>query len=176
VVLFQFYPRSLPFDALWDEVQSLLQSGPAPPLPDAGHDRDRLAGLLLQCVGANLVELHLPPPRIAAAPGERPLASPLARLEAESGTRITNLCLRHVQVSDFDRLVLRHLDGHHDRRALVEALEESIANEDFTIQRGDEPVRDPEQLREVLGPGVEASLERMARLALLPGVIEEIAK
>ena len=176
VVLFRFYPRALSFDALWDEVQSLLRQGPAPPPPDAGHDRDRLAALVLQCFGSNLVELHLHPPRIAAEPGERPLASPLARLQAESDARITNLCLRHVEVSDFDRLVLRLLDGDHDRGAIVESLQEAVANDTFTIQRGDEPVQDPEQVRDVLGEGVEASLERMARLALFPREIEEKAR
>ena len=155
-------------------VAAPARTGPAS--PDAGHDRDRLAALVLQCFGSNLVELHLHPPRIAAEPGERPLASPLARLQAESDARITNLCLRHVEVSDFDRLVLRLLDGDHDRGAIVESLQEAVANDTFTIQRGDEPVRDPEQVRDVLGQGVEASLERMARLALFPREIEENAR
>ncbi len=177
VVLFRVYPHALSFDALCDHVRSLLQEGPAPPPPDAGRDRDRdrLAALVLQFFGSNLVELHLHPPRIAAEPGDRPLASPLARLQAESDARITNLCLRHVELDDFDRLVLRLLDGHHDRRALVDALLEAIANDTFTIQRGDEPVRDPGQVRAMLGQGVESSLERMARLALLLCQVEENA-
>ena len=173
VVLFRSHPRALSFEALWDEARSLLQQGIAPPPTDARHDRDRLAALMLQFFGSNLVELHLNPPRIAAEPGERPHASPLARLQAESDARITNLCLRHVELSDFDRLVIRLLDGNHDREAIVEALQEAIANETFTIQRGDEPVRDPEQVRIMLGEGVESSLERMARLALLlPQAVE----
>ncbi len=59
---------------------------------------------------------------------------------------------------------------------IIEALEESIANDAFTIQQGDEPVQDPEQVRAMLGQGVESSLRRMARLALLPGATEESPK
>ena len=134
-------------------------------------DQVRAPGL----VGPDADE-HLADVLAAEEPGERPLASPLARLKAESDARITNLCLRHVEVSDFDRLVLRLLDGDHDRGAIVESLQEAVTNDTFTIQRGDEPVRDPEQVRDVLGEGVEASLERMARLALFPREIEEKAR
>ena len=177
VVLFRFYPRALSFELLWDEVQSLLRQGPAPLAPDAGHDRDRLADLMLQCFGSNLVELHLHPPRIAAEPGERPLASPLARLQAESDARITNLCLRHVASER-----LRPPGAPPPRRRPRPRARSSkpckrpIANDTFTIQRGDEPVHDPGQVRDVLGEGVEASLERMARLALFPRETEEKAR
>ena len=70
--------------------------------------------------------------------------------------------------------MLRHLDGKHDRSAIVAALEEAVANDAFTIQQGDETVRDPEQVANMLVEGVESSLERMVRLGLLHGEIEGI--
>jgi methyltransferase-like protein/SAM-dependent methyltransferase len=158
--LYDAWPGSVPFDALWAAARSR----------GGGSDDSRLlSGPLLQCFLSNLVELHLRPPRFVLAVGERPAASPLARLQAAAGEPATNLRHYSTELSEFDGLVLRHLDGSRDRAALVEALAAVVASGDLEIEQGDQPLRDAAKVREVLAESLEASLHRLAGSALLVG-------
>jgi hypothetical protein len=68
------------------------------------------------------VELHSHASRAARSPTERPLASPLARLQAVAGRRVSSLWHRVVELEEPDRRLLCLLDGTRDRAALVESL------------------------------------------------------
>ena len=57
--------------------------GIEPMPPDQG--REQLAEMLLQCCLSSLVELHARAPEFVVNAGERPTASPLARLQAANG-------------------------------------------------------------------------------------------
>jgi hypothetical protein len=94
----------------------------AVPVAELG-DGEPLHGLLLQAYAANLVQLHVWTPALATAPSERPVASPLARIQAAEGTRVTNL--RHATVEvpdDLGRRLITLLDGTRDRAALLAEL------------------------------------------------------
>ena len=98
---------------------------------------------LRRAYAANLVQLHVWQPALAAAASERPVASALARLQAASGTRVTTLRHTSVEVPDeLGRRLIGLLDGTRDRAAL-------------TAELG----RPPEEL--------ERSLEGLARIGLL---------
>ncbi len=78
---------------------------------------------LMRGYAANLLGLHLHPPQMRTSAGERPLASPLARLQARSQEDIANLRHATVPVQDpLDRRLLTLLDGSRDRAALLAAL------------------------------------------------------
>jgi hypothetical protein len=70
--------------------------------------------------------------------------------------------------------VLRHLDGRHDRAAILEILVELARRGGLAIPQieahgeGGYP-RDDQRLREVLGPMLDECLTRLARFSLLVG-------
>ena len=77
---------------------------------------------LLRCYAADVTELRVGPPRMTLTPSAKPVASPLARLQAERGAPITNLRHQPVLIDEFGSRLLRLLDGTRDRDALVAAL------------------------------------------------------
>src|SRR6185295_4099398 len=76
VTLFEVWPQSVPFAELLEAARARLPetAGPLRDNPTA------LADALLQGFLANLVELHVEAPRFVLDAGQRPVASPLARL------------------------------------------------------------------------------------------------
>ena len=98
VVLQRPGPRLWNLEDLWQEARTRLAT--ARTLPD---ERDpSLAEAPLRLYRVNMVALHRNPPRFAVEPGERPVGSPLARLQAKEGPRVTNLRHRFVDLSGFD--------------------------------------------------------------------------
>jgi methyltransferase-like protein len=166
VALDRVRPRSLTVAELWERVQAAL--GPSLgriARPDEGPGT--LAAALLRCFLSDLVDLHVQPPRFADGPGERPVASPLARIQSEESGRVTNLRRRTVELDEFDRLVLGQLDGSRDRSSVLEALRGLVDRDELTIYDGDRPIREPAKIDEILAAELEPSLRRLAGLALL---------
>lgn len=96
------------------EVQALVAGGPLPrPLP----------ALVTDLYVSNLVQLHVSPPAFAAVAGERPRASPLARVQTSTQEEVTNLLHARTRIADPNaRKLLGLLDGTRDRAALGRAL------------------------------------------------------
>lgn len=74
----------------------------------------------------SFVEMHTWHGRAAAAAGERPVASPLARHQATSVRRVASLRHRVIQLEDADRRLLGLLDGSRDRAALAAGFEPEL--------------------------------------------------
>lgn len=155
-------PAPLSFASLWEGVRVRLGSA-----AEADGGVDRLREAMLRCFLSNLVELDLQPPRFTREVGERPVASRLARIQAAEAGRVTNLRRRTVDLSEYERLVVRNLDGTHDRAAVVDALVDLVESDEFSIQEGNEVLTDPARVREMLGSALEPCLTRLANLALL---------
>ncbi|HTS53779.1 MAG TPA: class I SAM-dependent methyltransferase [Burkholderiales bacterium] len=79
--------------------------------PPRAEDAETLAGDLLHSYAAGIVELHVRASPFSIEPGTRPCASPLARYQAERGTRITTLRHDSIVVPDPIRALLPLLDG-----------------------------------------------------------------
>src|SRR5262249_23492332 len=100
--------------------------------PLSAEDEQGLVESLLVGWLGGFVELHSHAGRAARSPAERPLASPLARLQAASGRRVSSLRHRVVELEAPDRRapgrpdrrLLCLLDGTRDRATLVEHLPE----------------------------------------------------
>jgi SAM-dependent methyltransferase len=124
--------------------------------PDATPaDRRALCDALLRSYAANLIALHVHPPRPASAPGDTPRATALARHQARAGETVTNL--RHASVrieDDLGRRLVTLLDGTRDRAALAAELRVHLLGQGRPV---------PADLAESL----ERSLEGLARIALL---------
>jgi len=140
--LTETWPRALAFAELLERV--------------GGENAGALAEILYWTCAAGLVELHACPPCCAARPGERPLASPVARLQLRRGPGVTTL--RHTTVTVeglLERQLLLLLDGTRDRAKLLAELTEFARSHAL---RPGAPIDAAE---------LERALDKLARLALL---------
>jgi len=192
--LAEAWPQAMPFAALMSVARARLaatvhadptsgrqgteaeQNGSE--LPAATPDASRLDA---QMLGANLltaysysdklVELHAYPPPVARAVSDRPAASHMARFQASHhNDRVTNLRHERVSLDEADRYLLGHLDGTHDRRALVDRLLAGpVAEGTLAVQEDGRPVEDPGRVRHLLAEGLEQRLSWLASVGLLIG-------
>jgi hypothetical protein len=137
VQLTRCWPEFLPFSVLAEQISR--------DHPGQRSEREReLADQLHQLFRVGIIELRLQAPLCSTRPGERPLASPLARLMASAGDDVINQHQRLVHLPDSDsRRLLLLCDGERTREQLLLAW--------------------PEQRP----PDIEALLERLAQLALI---------
>ena len=139
--LHAIWPQSVPFADL---------------LSQAGGEAVPLANALLHGYSAGLLEVSVRPSQFAAQAGEHSVSSPLARLQAESGSLVTSL--RHTSAEledDLDRCLVWLLDGTRDRSALTDALRQFLRKH---------PVPGVERVTPYL---LETRLARLAKQALL---------
>ena len=86
-------------------------------------ERREFAGFLSTNHAMGFVDLHTWEPPMATSPGVRPLASALARIEIERGTRVTSLRHRQVEIDDpVAAATLVRLDGTRDIASLRDDL------------------------------------------------------
>jgi methyltransferase-like protein/cyclopropane fatty-acyl-phospholipid synthase-like methyltransferase len=162
MALFARVPQSLTFDELRAEVQALL--GPA-----LAEDRRSLAEVLLQANRANLVSIHVVEPSLVSSVSERPVASALARYQAEAEVKISNLRHFTFKLDDFNSLMIRLLDGSRDRAAIVAKLAQWAADGYLEVSHDGQAVHDETQLRDALATFLDAGLVELAKNALLVG-------
>ncbi len=130
-------------------------------------DRLTLAnGILETYASGPLLALHIAPPRCAAAVSQRPVLSPLARIQVAAGAPVmTNLNCHVIDVGDaLLRKLLLLLDGQHDLAALVQELAAAIRAGATPAPANMTPGR---ALEEELAEGVEQQLQMARRFALL---------
>src|SRR5262249_52698072 len=143
LALYEAWPGALPFDAVLAAARQRLGRGAA--AEEGG--RGLLAQALLQLYLSNLAALHAPPPPFGREPGDRPLASPLARLQAADGDRVTSRLHKLVDLEGVDRYVLLCLDGTRDRAAIADALAGAVASGRVELRHDGQPLRDAEEIR-----------------------------
>ena len=169
------WPRAVPFAELLDRTYESLGQG-AVAANVRAQDAQLLSANLLKgfAYSGRLIELHTYAPQFAAQPSERPVASPWARYQAQTGTEMTNLCHTRVELKGIAQYLLSHLDGTHDRADLLEGLEKSVATGALILQPIAEdpkapplPAPDGQDTHRILEEEMEDSLQKLARAALL---------
>jgi methyltransferase-like protein len=139
----------------------------------AGSDDDtrQLAVRLLNCYLSGLVEFSLSPPVFVTRVSDRPVASPYARLRAAENGKIVNLRLESVALTAPSRLVLQHLDGQHDRAALINLVTnwvKSAQPDALALPSGESPPSAAQAPAEVRAAQyLDALLQAFAKSALL---------
>jgi hypothetical protein len=131
------WPRAVPFDEL----------------PGVSSEPDQACEILHALFGAGLVEVRASQPRFALTPCERPVASPLARLQASQSRPLTTL--RHTTVTTtgpVENHLISLLDGSRTRADLLSTLTP-------LIQSAKSP--------DVLAAELDTSLNTLGRLCLL---------
>ncbi len=170
LVLAKHWPLSLPFQQLATMSRTTLKESIGSATRAEAADDDRTFGdRLLQGYAVRAVELRVRAPRLIIAPSERPVASPLARLQAEHGLRVTNLRHEPVTLSDLARRMLRLLDGTRDIDALVAAIVQMAKDGQIGVRdrEGGPNVTDDMARERLLRHAVESDLPRLAQAALL---------
>ncbi len=194
------YPLPLSFAELVSRTSLRLQQAAAEPTfaygPfDEKTVADKFAAVAVEWFAMRLIDLHAFAPPISLAPGERPLASAVARHQLAHGGAtgltlsigrleeveidaanspnkdvhpVTNLLHRRVCLGgELAGLVLSRLDGRHDRAAIVAELAKPVSEGRATIRIDDTAVTDPQLVERLLAERVEACLADFARNALL---------
>ena len=165
------WPESIPLQALVAQAGERLRSCQSPGDEPAEEQGLALRRSLLTAYANSsppLVDLSLTPPRFSTRLSPRPLASPLARLQAETGRPVTNLRHEIVNLTPFDRHLLPLLDGTRDRPALLEALLERYHSGRLHVSQADgQPIHESSRAREILAEVLDQHLPRLARAAVL---------
>ena len=165
--LIEAWPRSLQFDDLFSRTREALGRLPGLSPALAEPEREAVANIVLGCFRANIIELHTYEPPFRVEPGERPAASPLARRQAATKKGVTNFHHIVVNLTDFEHLVIRQLDGTRDRDAIVEALVRAVQAGEFTLQQDGRVLQEADAIRPILARSLDPCLKRLANTALL---------
>lgn len=167
------WPRSMSFDELLAAAKARLNGGDPAKLEPAGEiwdiDTKVLAANILRAYGysRDLVELHVFQPKIAANPGEYPIASPVARYQAKTGEPVTNLRHERITLDGFDRFILNYLDGSSNRQRLMDILMDGPVADGTLELNADGESLGPEKQRALLEKELEFHLKWLAAASLI---------
>jgi hypothetical protein len=145
-----------------------------PPAGSVPPDALDLKAGLIRCYNQKRVELSTLPPMFVLSVNDKPIASPLARMQAQTGNTVTNLRHEAGQLNEFGREVLSLLDGSHDRPAIVAKLMPAVESGRIILKQAD-PKASPGEaaaqsaVREAVEVTLEDCLKKIARFALLVG-------
>ncbi|HYE66382.1 MAG TPA: class I SAM-dependent methyltransferase [Pyrinomonadaceae bacterium] len=163
----EIYPQSLRFDELVADARSRLGLNSGRDGDALGEGAPTLAEILLKIYEVGLVELHQHKPRFVLEAGERPVASPLARLQAADQEIVTTLHHSNVKMEgELGRQLLLLLDGTRDRAALLRELG-PLMESAVESQARDGARSESDAPSKTLFEELEKQLNKLARLGLL---------
>ena len=166
--LIEQWPRRVHFAEVHASVTEMLQLANCEWFRDSSELQSRLATVALDCTFNGFVLLRARVPRMSVLPSQRPLASPLARLQATRGsTFVTNLLHVSGLIDPLQRKILPLLDGSRDCEAILEVLIDAPQSDGLDINEDGKTVLDPERKRQLLRPTLEMALQQLANSALL---------
>jgi methyltransferase-like protein/ubiquinone/menaquinone biosynthesis C-methylase UbiE len=166
--LIESRPERVPFERLATEVECRARQSLGF-VPKPGQDTaSEIADFVWRTYMAGMLELHVHVPPFTTEVSDRPLASPLARLEARDGNVITTLHCRSLHLSDsLQRGVVMLLDGTRDHAALRRDLLELFKSGNLTLKQGDQPVADMQIVERRINAETEEIVQDLARSAVL---------
>lgn len=132
--------------------------------PTGEKGRQAVSEALLSAYSGSLAEIYRETPQFAPAAGERPMASPLARLQLQTGTRVSTLTHRTVDLmNSYAPALLPLMDGVRNRAALLADGLTAIRQADLSVDgRAASEKTDAE-----IEVEIQAELERLARYGLI---------
>jgi methyltransferase-like protein len=167
IVMHEHWPQAVPFAELRSAVRLRL-ARPTPSDPTAiERDLERLGETLIQGFASALLELHVHVAPYVREVSEYPVACPLARHQAQSGSQVVNLRHQTVVLSRLDHHVIDLLDGLHDRAALAEMVAGLVADGTLEIRGQPNLSRASAQIQAIVTDSLDRCLHRLAANALL---------
>jgi len=169
VVLAECWPQAIEFTRLarmvQERMQPQMQNAPRP-CGKGAEFIGSLAASVLECCIKKGLELLSHPPRCELAASDRPLGSPVARLQCATQHVVANLLHGAVELNDVRRQVLRLADGTRDQNELAAALAEMSERGELKLHAdGDDP--EPVWSAAVWNDALRISLLQLARDGLL---------
>jgi methyltransferase-like protein/SAM-dependent methyltransferase len=163
----EVWPRAVAFQDLVVGARDLAGAGAI----DRQQDAFLLAANLLRAYGysTHLVALHAYVPPAKSEISSRPVASAVARIQAQDSDLVTNLWHERVDLDDFDRALLQFMDGAHDHDALVREMTDLVPDGVLATEREEVQVDGRDQLRNLVVTEVDIRLRRLAGESLLIG-------
>jgi methyltransferase-like protein len=164
--LTRIWPQIVPFESLLAEACDILNEVPH----DIAAAAQILAANLLKAYGYsdNLVELHAYAPHFVVEVSERPVASPVARLNAATRGPVTNVRHERVRLNEVSYYLMPYLDGSRDRAALLKVMEKWEAQGHPEEKQEGQPAEDEGQESTPAGL-LDSMLQQLANAALLVG-------
>jgi hypothetical protein len=153
------WPKALHFEELLSESLKILGR------EKESEDAIMLGAIMQSSFGVGLVDAHVYPPRLVLQPGEYPVASPVARMQAARSDLVTTLRHRTVRLGDsLSRQLVQLLDGSRNLAALTSQLRQTVEERIGGDTEGQGIVISAGEIGE---REVESMLLGLARLGLL---------
>jgi methyltransferase-like protein/predicted O-methyltransferase YrrM len=159
------WPRRITFEELCERARARLGGA-------GTTDSERVGVSLLQFLtagGLRVIEVTTRPLSVAAAVPEKPITSAVARRQAERGEVVTTARHESFQAPDFEREVLRHLDGTRDHPAIASKLMERVKEGILKVAQDGKPVTDPTASEPLVAAALGDVLTRLWWYSLLLG-------
>jgi methyltransferase-like protein len=166
--LIESYPQRIAFEKLVTEVECRARQRlgfvPRAELDVALELKD----FVWVTYSAGLLDLHVYVPPFTTQVSEKPMASPLARLEARDGDVISTLHHRSLQLGDpVLRGLVMLMDGTRDHETLRKDLLGLFESGALTLVVGDKPASDMQLVEKRIAAETEDALAGLARTAVL---------
>lgn len=140
------FPAALTFEELVREISSTAGTG-AP----SANDIETLRKRLLSARRADIVRVSTDMPRIATTVDDKPVASPFARLQAQSELRIITPWHDNAELNEFICRLMPLLDGSRD----LDALTAEMTGLTAAPATGNATSPTPDQVRTAIGQSLE---------------------
>jgi methyltransferase-like protein/cyclopropane fatty-acyl-phospholipid synthase-like methyltransferase len=162
------WPKALPFPDLLAKARAVCGRNSSEHVADVEVDAQVLGDMLLRAYAGGIVELHIYPPQFVLEANEKPIASPLARLQSRMGVGVVTLRHNNIAVEEaLGRYLLQLLDGSRDRNDLLNELLTAVESGLIKLEWADQATSEPIDIRKLLAVEMEQYLAKAARLALL---------
>ena len=166
-ILGKLWPTPLPFTDLLRQAYSALPVAAgttSTSSPFSSLDTQPLSSFLLQLYAGGVVDFHTVLPPFVREVSSHPVASPIARWQAQRGNLVATVFHIGVRIEDeIGRCLLSLLDGTLDHAALVDKLWAFLKSKNaLVIPNGDESAAHRD-----LETKLEENLEKLARMGLL---------
>lgn len=170
-VLAEQWPSRVPFSELVKSAQAMLAASTAGAIPKEEIDlaESAVAEILLAGAAAAIVDLHSAPARFITSISEKPVASPLARWQANKGTMVFTLRHQSLNLNTLGQQIILLLDGKHDHQQLADAVVKLVEDDTIVLQENGITVTDADARARLATRQVNAMLEDFSRSALLVG-------
>lgn len=158
----KIHPRAITFEELVNRACELLGKS------DNSGDAQMLAEVLLKSFGAGVVELQVHEPTFSVEAGLFPLASPLARFQAQKGNVVTSLLHHSLRLGDHLALqLLQLLDSTRDRETLIRELSSVVKANMGGPETEQLSAAEKEALLQAIPEELDQKLAELGRLGLL---------
>ena len=159
----ELFPNYIRFDEL--HKMALGKLGPTADNAAENTGVNTLGLAVLSAFGMGMFDICVHPPACATRFSSFPETTPLARHQAQTTSRVTNLRHDIVDLDDLSRHVVRRLDGRHDISAIVGSVEKAISSGQMTVRKQGQAVEEVDAA--LLSNIVDGTLSRISQMALL---------